>query len=160
MKDIILAGGCFWGLEDLISKLDGVLETQVGYAGGEYDNPVYSDVKTGMTGHAEAVKISYDESVISLKDILHFFFRIHDPTTLDRQGNDVGTQYRSLMIVNTPEENQLALDVIEEVNILGRFQAPVVTQILIEGKYYPAEEYHQKYLKKFPNGYTCHFIRK
>lgn len=156
---IILGGGCFWGLESLLAKQEGVLSTSVGYAGGDLVNPEYNDVKTGETGHVESVKVEFDSTVLSLKDLLHFFFKIHDPTTENQQGNDIGTQYRSVVFYNKPEQKEISLSVIKEVNELKRFKSPVVTKLEEEKSYYLAEDYHQKYLDKNPSGYTCHFIR-
>lgn len=156
---IILGGGCFWGLEKLLSDLKGVTLTSVGYAGGDLKSPGYNDVKTGDTGHVESVKVEFDENVLSFKDLLHFFFRIHDPTTVDRQGNDVGTQYRSVIFYNTEEQKKESLEVISEVNSGGRFDGVIATAVEKEREYYLAEDYHQKYIDKNPAGYTCHFIR-
>lgn len=156
---VILAAGCFWGVEELFSKLQGVVETRVGYTGGATKDPTYHDVKTGETGHAEAVKVIYKKSDTNLKEILRFFFKIHDPTTLNRQGNDVGTQYRSSIFVRDKSQADLASEVIEETNSLKRFDGAVATTIESEKVFYDAEEFHQEYLKKNPGGYTCHFIR-
>jgi methionine-S-sulfoxide reductase len=136
-----------------------VVDTSVGYAGGELKNPTYSDVKTGETNYVESVKVVYDETAVTFKNLLNFFFRIHDPTTENRQGNDVGTQYRSVVFYSSENQRKEALEVIEEVNKSGRFGSQVVTRVEPETTYYLAEEYHQKYLDKNPNGYTCHFIR-
>lgn len=156
---IILAGGCFWGMEDLFRKLNGVLDTDVGYIGGDLKNPTYENVKTGSTEHAEAVRVYYDSQVSSLDAILDFFFKIHDPTTLNRQGNDVGRQYRSSVFIRSEEQRESVLNAIKRVEASGRFKGPVVTGIEKEKTFYKAEDYHQDYLKKNPNGYTCHFIR-
>lgn len=156
---IILAGGCFWGMEDLFSNLKGVVETSVGYCGGELKNPTYLHVKTGLTGHAEAIKVYYNPQETSLKEILHFFFKVHDPTTLNRQGNDRGSQYRSAIFIQSHEQEKIVKEVINEVRELKRFPNPILTKIEPEGKFYMAEDYHQGYLKKNPGGYTCHFIR-
>lgn len=160
MKEyIVLGGGCFWGLEKLLAEQEGVLSTSVGYAGGELKNPGYSDVKHGDTGHVESVKIEYDSSVLSAESLFRFFFKIHDPTSENRQGNDVGTQYRSVVFYNTDEQKNAAALVIKEVDESGKWSAPIVTKIEKERDYHLAEDYHQKYLDKNPNGYTCHFIR-
>lgn len=159
-QSLILAGGCFWGLEHLLADLKGVTATEVGYTGGNLDNPTYEDVKTGNTGHAEAVRLEYDPAQIPLAEILHFFFRIHDPTTVNHQGNDIGTQYRSIVFYASEQEKAIVEKVIDEVNQLGRFSDKVVTEVLPVTKFYTAEDYHQKYLVRHPNGYTCHFIRK
>lgn len=156
---VIVAGGCFWGLEDLLEDLDGVTSTKVGYTGGDFDDPRYADIKTGKTGHAEAVRVGYDEDEISLEEILHFFFKIHDPTTKNRQGNDVGASYRSAVFYRDDAQKAVIEKVIEEVNEMGRFENVVVTAVELEKEFYDAEEYHQNYLRKNPNGYTCHFER-
>ncbi len=156
---VIVAGGCFWGLEDLLKNLDGVTSTKVGYSGGDFDDPTYADIRTGKTGHAEAVRVEYDEDEISLNDILHYFFKIHDPTTVNRQGNDVGTSYRSAVFYRDDAQKAIIENVIDEVNEIGRFENPVVTTVALEKEFYDAEEYHQNYLKKNPHGYTCHFER-
>ncbi len=159
MKEIVLAGGCFWGLERLLMDLNGVVSTNVGYAGGKSETANYNVVKTGSTNHAEAVRLQYDSSVISLEEILHFFFKIHDPTTLNQQGNDIGSQYRSTIFVSNEEEKEISLKVISDVNEAGHWQGEIVTTIEIGAEYFDAEEYHQKYLVKHPEGYNCHFIR-
>lgn len=155
----ILAGGCFWGVEDLIRKLPGVLETQVGYTGGETKNPVYTQVKTGTTNHAEAIKIIFDPSVLKFSDLLEFFFKMHDPTTVNRQGNDLGTQYRSAIFYTSEEQKKTAESVKQEVDQSGKWKKPIVTEIVPATEFYDAEDYHQDYLKKNPGGYTCHWIR-
>lgn len=156
---VIVAGGCFWGLEDLLRNLDGVTSTKVGYSGGDFDDPRYADVKTGKTGHAEAVRVEYNEDEIALKEILHYFFKIHDPTTKNRQGNDVGTLYRSAVFYRDDAQKAIIENVIDEVNEIGRFENPVVTTVELEKEFYDAEDYHQNYLQKNPNGYSCHFER-
>lgn len=154
-----LAGGCFWGMEELLRKLPGVTNIEVGYTGGKTDNPIYDTVHTGITGHAEAVRIEFDPKKTSFEAILEFFFRIHDPTTLNRQGNDMGTQYRSAIFTNSDEQAAIAKQVIEKVNASGRWKKPVVTQVTPAGSWFKAEEYHQDYLQKNPGGYTCHYVR-
>ena len=156
---VIVAGGCFWGLEDLLRNLEGVTSTKVGYSGGDFDDPTYADIRTGKTGHAEAVRVEYNEDEISLNDILHYFFKIHDPTTVNRQGNDVGTSYRSAVFYRDEAQKEIIENVIDEVSENGRFENPVVTTVALEKEFYDAEEYHQNYLQKNPNGYTCHFER-
>lgn len=156
---IILAGGCFWGMEDLIKSQEGVIDTEVGYTGGDVPNANYEIVKTGSTGHAESVKITFDTEKTDLSKILHFFFKIHDPTTKNRQGNDVGTQYRSTIFTKTEEQKKIAKKVMDEVAKMDRFKDPIVTTIEPEKTFYKAEAYHQDYLTKNPGGYTCHFIR-
>lgn len=155
----ILAGGCFWGMEDLFRKLPGVVDTEVGYAGGDFDNPRYADVKTGRTGHAEAIRIEYDPSKTSYRALIEFFFEIHDPTTLNRQGNDIGTQYRSAIFFLSPEQENIARDVIAAYRDAGIFSGPIVTELAPAGSFHPAEPEHQDYLERYPEGYTCHFIR-
>lgn len=156
---VILAGGCFWGLEDLLRQLDGVISTKVGYSGGDFDDPTYADVKTGRTGHAEAVRVEYNKEEISLEEVLHYYFKIHDPTTKNRQGNDKGSQYRSIVFFRNEEQKSRIAKIIDEVNDLGRFENPVVTEVALEKEFYNAEEFHQNYLQKHPNGYSCHFER-
>lgn len=156
---VIVAGGCFWGLEDLLRNLEGVTSTKVGYSGGDFDDPTYADIRTGTTGHAEAVRVEYDEDEISLKEVLHYFFKIHDPTTKNRQGNDVGTSYRSAVFYRDDAQKEIIYNVIDEVNETGRFENEVVTTVNLEKEFYDAEEYHQNYLQKNPNGYTCHYER-
>jgi len=152
-----LAGGCFWGVEELIRKLPGVVDTSVGYAGGTLDNPRYEDVKTGRTGHAESVEIVFDPEKISYDDILDFFFRLHDPTTTNRQGNDVGTQYRSAIFVHDDKQREAAKKAIERAQ--EKWPRPITTEIVDYTKFWPAEEYHQDYLQRKPHGYTCHYLR-
>jgi peptide methionine sulfoxide reductase msrA/msrB len=160
LETAIVAGGCFWGMEDLLRKIPGVLETDVGYAGGESDSPTYNDVKTGRTGHAESVRIVFDPNVISYAELLEkWFFKMHDPTTLNRQGNDVGTQYRSVIFVTSETQRKVAAEVKAKVDKSGKWKRPVVTEIVTAGPFTPAEDYHQDYLEKNPGGYTCHFMR-
>lgn len=154
-----LAGGCFWGMEELIRKQKGVLSTVVGYTGGTLPNPSYNLVKTGTSGHAEAIQIEFDPHQTSYEELLNFFFRIHDPTTKNQQGNDIGTQYRSAIFTHDQEQLKTAQKVIEQVNSSGKWKKPIVTEVVKAGKFYPAEDYHQDYLQKNPNGYTCHYIR-
>ena len=153
-KKIILAGGCFWGLQDLIRKQAGVIKTQVGYTGGTVMNPTYEN----HTGHAEAVEIEYDPNLTSYKKLLDFFFQIHNPTTLNQQGNDRGTSYRSAIFYDNKEEKEEAQNFIDIVNKSGRWKDQVVTTLEPLVKFYPAEDYHQDYLQKNPGGYTCHAI--
>lgn len=156
----ILAGGCFWGMEELLRKIPGVLETSVGYEGGTTPNPTYEDVHTGKTGYAEAVRIVFDPTKISYEDLLEkWFFRMHDPTTKNRQGNDVGTQYRSAIFVTSPEQREIAIRAKKVVAASGKWRAPITTEIVEAGPFTPAEDYHQKYLEKHPGGYSCHFMR-
>lgn len=155
----ILAGGCFWGMEDLIRKLPGVLDTEVGYIGGNMENPSYEDVKTGTTNHAEAIEIVFDAEVLSYQKLLEFFFQIHDPSTKNRQGNDIGTSYASIIFYLNEQQKQTAEEIIDKIDDSGKWPGKVVTEVKIASKFYPAENYHQNYLENYPNGYTCHFIR-
>jgi len=155
----ILAGGCFWGMEDILRELPGVLDTEVGYTGGTLENPGYSDMKTGSTGHAEAIRIEFDPREISYGEILATFFRMHDPTTKDRQGNDRGSQYRSAIFYLSPEQKAAAEKAIADANASGRWKNPVVTEVTAATTFWPAEGYHQDYLEKNPGGYTCHYLR-
>lgn len=159
LETATLAGGCFWGVEELIRKLPGVKETVVGYTGGHLVNPTYPQVKTGATGHAEAIQIKFDAKEQSFADLLRFFFKLHDPTTRNRQGNDIGTQYRSAIFYHSDEQRKTAGEVRNEVEKSGKWKAPIVTEIVAASAFYPAEEYHQDYLQKHPDGYTCHWIR-
>lgn len=154
-----LSGGCFWGVQELIRKLPGVLETVVGYTGGTLEKPGYEQVHSGRTGHAEAVQIVFDPKVISYDEILRYFFRLHDPTTANRQGNDIGTQYRSAIFFHSEEQRTAAERVKAEVDKSGKWKAKVVTQIEPASSFFPAEGYHQDYLQKHPDGYTCHYLR-
>lgn len=154
-----LAGGCFWGIEELIRSLPGVVETTVGYTGGDLKNPTYEDVKTGKTGHAEAVQILFDPKKISYEEVLRFFFRLHDPTTLNRQGNDRGTQYRSAIFVHNDEQRKIAERIRKEVDESKKWSSKVVTTIEEAKTFYSAESYHQDYLQKNSGGYTCHYLR-
>ncbi len=153
-KKIVLAGGCFWGMEELIRNQPGVVDTVVGYTGGKVVNPTYENHE----GHAEAVEIAYDPLMTSYKKMLDFFFQIHNPTTLNRQGNDTGTSYRSAIFYGNEEEKKEAENFIEIVNASKRWEDPVVTTVEPLDTFYPAEDYHQDYLQKNPSGYTCHAI--
>lgn len=156
----ILAGGCFWGMEDIIRKIPGVLQTEVGYAGGTTASPNYNTVKTGTTGHAESIRVVFDPKVLSFATLLErWFYRMHDPTTENRQGNDSGTQYRSAIFYQTEEQRRVAEDVTAKVDKSGLWPKPIVTQIVAAGPFTPAEDYHQDYLEKHPGGYTCHYLR-
>ena len=147
------AAGCFWGVEKVFSETDGVVATQVGYTGGTTKNPTYQQVCTGTTGHAEAIEITYDPSRISYKKLLEIFFSTHDPTTMNHQGPDVGTQYRSAIFTTSPTQREAASKAREFLDLSGIFKSKIVTQIEPAGEFYHAEEYHQKYLKKNPHGY-------
>lgn len=154
-----LAGGCFWGIEELIRKLPGVIKTEVGYTGGHTSGPSYQDVCSGATGHAEAIDIIFDAQTLSFKELLHFFFKIHDPTTLNQQGNDKGPQYRSAIFYHSEEQLRVSKTVIDEVQQLQRFPNPIITELAPFDRWWSAEEEHQDYLQRYPWGYTCHFIR-
>lgn len=151
----VLAGGCFWGMEDLIRKLPGVLKTRVGYTGGDVPNATYRNHGT----HAEGIEIIFDPATISYRQILEFFFQIHDPTTVNRQGNDIGTSYRSAIYYVDDAQLDTARDTIADVDASGLWPGKVVTELEPVGDFWEAEDYHQDYLEKHPNGYTCHFPR-
>jgi len=151
----ILAGGCFWGVEELVRKLPGVLSTRVGYTGGQVANATYRNHE----GHAEAIEIVFDPATISFRDLLEFFFQIHDPTTLDRQGNDRGSSYRSEIFFTSDEQRKVAQDTIADVDASGLWPGPVVTKLSAAGPFWEAEPEHQDYLQRIPNGYTCHYVR-
>lgn len=155
-KVAVLAGGCFWGMEELFRKQSGVIDTQAGYTGGENEHPNYEH----HPGHAEALKITYDPAKISYPELLDFFFRIHDPTTMNRQGNDVGESYRSVIFYADEEQRSEAEKFIALVNESHRWPGPVVTTLEPLGVFTDAEECHQDYLQKNPGGYTCHFVRE
>lgn len=154
-----LAGGCFWGVEELIQKIPGVIETQVGYSGGDVKNATYDLVKQGKSNHAEAVQVLFDPKKVTYEAILLEFFKLHDPTTLNQQGNDKGTQYRSAIFYANDEQKKVAEIVKARVHKSGQWKKPVVTQIVAYKDFWRAEDEHQKYLDKNPNGYTCHFVR-
>lgn len=153
-KKAYVAGGCFWGLEELVRTRPGVVATEAGYTGGENENPTYEN----HPEHAEALEIEYDPAVTAFREILDFFFQIHNPTTLNRQGNDIGTSYRSAIFYQDEEEKTVAEEMIGIVNASKRWPDPVVTTLEPFVAFYPAEEYHQDYLQKSPGGYTCHAI--
>lgn len=154
-----LAGGCFWGMEEIIRAIPGVISTEVGYTGGSVDNPTYNIVKLGTTNHAESVQVEFDPAKLSYADLLGYFFRMHDPTTVNQQGNDKGTQYRSVIFYHSEAQKKTAEEVIAKTNAAGKWKKPIVTQVVPVSKFYPAEDYHQDYLKKNPGGYTCHWLR-
>ena len=154
-----LAGGCFWGAEQLLRELPGVIQTQVGYTGGFLKNPTYEDVKTGTTAHAESVEVIFDPAKVTYAAILQYFFRLHDPTTLNQQGNDKGTQYRSVIFYHSDAQKKIAEQVKAEVNKSGKWKKLIVTEIVPATEFYSAEDYHQDYLQKNPGGYTCHYLR-
>ncbi len=156
----IFAGGCFWGMEELLRSAPGVLDTEVGYAGGTLASPTYSDVKTGNSGHAESVQITFDKTKLSYRSLLKdWFFKIHDPTTVNRQGNDRGTQYRSVIFYLNDEQKQTAKTVIAEIDKNGSWGSKIVTRLEAATSFTPAESYHQDYLQNNPRGYTCHYAR-
>jgi peptide-methionine (S)-S-oxide reductase len=152
----ILAGGCFWGMQDLIRKQPGVISTRVGYTGGNTPNATYRNHGT----HAEAIEIVYDPAHTNFRTLLEFFFQIHDPTTENRQGNDVGTSYRSAIFYLDEEQKRIALETIADVEASGLWPGNVVTEVSPAGEFWEAEAEHQDYLEHYPNGYTCHFIRR
>lgn len=151
----ILAGGCFWGVEELIRHLPGVVSTVVGYTGGDVKNATYRNHGT----HAEGIEIVFDPEVLSYRKLLEFFFQIHDPTTLNRQGNDVGTSYRSAIFYLDEQQKEIALQLIDEMTASKKWPGKIVTQVVPASDFWVAEEYHQDYLQKLPNGYTCHWVR-
>ena len=152
----VLAGGCFWGMQDLIRKMDGVVSTRVGYSGGDVPNATYRNHGT----HAEAIEIVFDPSKLSYRSLLEFFFQIHDPSTKNRQGNDMGMSYRSAIYTTSEEQKRIAEDTIADVNASGLWPGRVVTELAPAGPFWQAEPEHQDYLERIPNGYTCHFVRK
>jgi peptide methionine sulfoxide reductase msrA/msrB len=154
-----LAGGCFWGMEEILRDIPGVIDTEVGYTGGRTEDPTYEVVHTGKSGHAEAIRVIFDPRKLSYEELLGYFFRMHDPTTKNRQGNDVGTQYRSAIFYNSESQREIAERVKAAVDRSGKWKNPVVTQIVPATTFYKAEDYHQDYLVKHPNGYTCHYLR-
>ena len=151
----VLAGGCFWGMQDLIRRQPGVISTRVGYSGGDVPNATYRNHGT----HAEAIEIVFDPTKTSYRTILEFFFQIHDPTTRNRQGNDMGTSYRSAIFYTSPEQKQIAEDTIADVEASKLWPGKVVTELAPVGPFWEAEPEHQDYLERYPNGYTCHFVR-
>lgn len=155
----ILAGGCFWGVEEILRKVPGVKKTTVGYSGGKVADPTYQEVCTGGTGHAEAIEIIFDPTKLSYEELLGYFFRMHDPTTLNRQHNDVGTQYRSAIFYTSEAQKQTAESVKAKLEAAKKFNRPITTEITQASKFYPAEDYHQNYLVKNPGGYNCHVLR-
>lgn len=154
-KTAVISGGCFWGVEELFRTQPGIVDTEVGYTGGTNDNPDYHN----HPGHAEALKLTYDDEKTSFEQILDYFFRIHDPTTMNQQGNDVGTSYRSAIFYENDAQLEAAKTYINMVNESGLYDGPVVTSLEELNVFYPAEDYHQDYLQKNPGGYTCHFLR-
>jgi peptide methionine sulfoxide reductase msrA/msrB len=153
-----LAGGCFWGMEHILREIPGVISTTVGYTGGTTEKPTYKEVCTGRTGHAEAVAITFNPAAISYDKLLDYFFRMHDPTTKNRQHNDIGTQYRSAIFYTSEEQRSAAEKAVARWNASGKFPRPIVTEIVKAGPFYAAEDYHQDYLEKNPEGYNCHYL--
>ena len=151
----VLAGGCFWGVEELIRKQPGVISTRVGYSGGDVPNATYRN----HGNHAEAVEITFDPTHTSFRNLLEFFFQIHDPSTMNRQGNDIGASYRSAIFSTTDEQKRVAEDTIADVDASGIWPGKVVTEVTAEGPFWEAEPEHQDYLQRIPDGYTCHFVR-
>jgi peptide-methionine (S)-S-oxide reductase len=151
----ILAGGCFWGMQDLIRKRPGVISTRVGYSGGDVANATYRD----HGSHAEALEVVFDPAQLSYRSLLEFFFQVHDPSTRNRQGNDRGTSYRSAIFYTTPEQQRVAAETIADVDASGLWPAKVVTEVAPAGPFWEAEPEHQDYLERYPNGYTCHYVR-
>ena len=151
----LLAGGCFWGMQDLMRKQPGVVSTRVGYAGGEVANATYRN----HGKHAESIEILFDPSLIGYRKLLEFFFQIHDPTTSNRQGNDIGASYRSAIFYTTAEQKRIAEDTIADVEASGLWPGKVVTEVVPAGDFWEAEPEHQDYLERYPDGYTCHFVR-
>ncbi len=155
-----LSGGCFWGMEELVRQIPGVLATEVGYTGGDTPDARYEQVKTGKTGHAESLKVMFDPTHLSYRHLLFEFFRMHNPTTPNRQGNDIGTQYRSAIFYLNDDQKLTAEEVIRTVDASGEWKARAITEVVPFREFYRAEEYHQKYLVKNRGGYTCHYIRR
>lgn len=158
MQEITLGGGCFWCLEAVYLEMNGVISVQNGYMGGHVENPTYEQVCTGNTGHAEVVHLRYDSELVSLQDILAVFFKVHDPTSLNRQGADVGTQYRSAIFTHQDDDGQICLNLIKELNESGAYTKPIVTEVQAAGIFYPAEAYHQNYFANHPEQAYCRFV--
>jgi methionine-S-sulfoxide reductase len=160
MEVAVLAGGCFWGVEEILRGVPGVIDTEVGYTGGWLQNPTYADTHHSQSGHAEAVRVTFDPAVLSYEDLLEkWFFKLHDPTTVNRQGYDVGTQYRSAIFPQTSEQKIMAERVKARIESSGQWKRPITTAIEPASTWYKAEDYHQDYLRKHPGGYSCHFMR-
>ena len=159
LETIYLAGGCYWGLENLIGQIHGIQETLVGFSGGFVDNVAYESVSVGNTGHAETIMIKFDQDQLSFENLLLEFFKLHNPTTPNQQGNDIGTQYRSSIFYISDSQKVIAENVIKKVDASNHWEQKVMTEIIAFDKFYPAEEAHQKYLIKNPGGYSCHFKR-
>ena len=159
LETVDLAGGCFWGMQEILRKIPGVIKTEVGYEGGHTPNATYEEVHTGTTGHAETVRVVFDPHKLSFAELLGYFFRMHDPTTPNQQGNDVGTQYRSAIFYHSEKQKEIAEQVKKEVGESHEWPHKLTTEIAPAGPFWKAEEYHQDYLVKHPHGYTCHFLR-
>lgn len=155
-----LAAGCFWGTEEFFRKVPGVLETRVGYTGGHLANPTYEDTSAGTSGHAESLELKFDPTRVSYAELLTLFFKMHDPTTANRQGNDVGSQYRSAIFFHDEKQKQVAVELMRKIEKSGAWRAKLTTEVAPAGVFYPAEEYHQHYLIKHPGGYDNHYLRK
>ena len=160
METVYLAGGCYWGLEDLIRNIPGVEKTQVGFTGGLVKNVSYKEVSNGNTGHAESIKVVFDNERLTFDNLLFEFFSMHNPTTVNQQGNDIGSQYRSAIFYSNQNQKEISNKVIDIVNQSKKWDSPVVTGVVPFTEFYPAEDSHQKYLIKNPGGYSCHFDRK
>jgi methionine-S-sulfoxide reductase len=160
LETAVFGGGCFWGMEHILREIPGVKSTDVGYAGGITENPTYRDVCTGKTGHAEVVRVVFDSSKVSYSELLSYFWRMHDPTTLNRQHNDIGTQYRSLILYTNDQQKHIAEDSLHKFNQNNVFGKSATTEISKLDIFYDAEDYHQDYLIKNPNGYMCHVMRE
>lgn len=158
-ETVYLGAGCFWGVENILKKLDGILHTEVGYMGGHTKDPNYKEVCSGETMHAEIVKVDFNPEKISFEKILNYFWRLHDPTTLNRQHNDIGTQYRSIIFYTSENQKKLAIKSKKEFDANNSFGTEAVTCIEVAKDYYKAEDYHQDYLLNNPNGYNCHILR-
>ncbi len=157
----ILAGGCFWGVEEILRAVPGVIDTDVGYTGGWLENPTYHDTHDSKSGHAESIRITFDPAILTFETLLEqWFFKLHDPTTLNRQGNDIGTQYRSAIFYLSPAQQTTATVVKARVEASGKWKKPITTEITAATTWYSAEKYHQDYLKKNVGGYSCHFMRE
>jgi len=159
LETATFAAGCFWGTEEFFRKVPGVVQTRVGYTGGQTKNPSYEDTSSGSTGHAESLELKFDPARVSYAQLLTLFFKMHDPTTANRQGNDVGTQYRSAIFFHDQQQKQTALSLMQRIDKSGAWHAKLTTELAPAGVFYPAEDYHQKYLVKHPGGYDNHYLR-
>ncbi len=153
-----LGGGCFWCIEAVFDQLDGVTDVVSGYSGGHVDNPTYRQICEGTTGHAEVIQVTFDPTRLSFRELLEVFFSVHDPTTLNRQGNDIGPQYRSAIFYHSPEQQRIAVELINELNETRAFGRPIVTEVTPFGRFYPAEEYHQEYFARNGEQPYCQFV--